>query len=249
MERTRVTVITLMCVLFCKQQRVFGLEVDMRVKAGDSITLYCDCVISLGSHIVWWRNCSHEHQPSLLIDRTKIFKETFPRFSFVLNSSGNSYDLHITNISVSDEGIYYCAKRENKINTDAGGIINAKSDYEYGNKSTRLSVLESVRPGAERFNTSSTPPASDCVLCWTLLFSVCPVCVLLFSLLSSICVYCFCQRKTTGSETQTENRRDEGGEVCYASLDMPSIQQKKLKKKRVQRSDFSVYSEVRTKGL
>ncbi|KAF4118936.1 hypothetical protein G5714_000987 [Onychostoma macrolepis] len=169
----------------------------MRVKAGDRITLYCDCVISLGSDIVWWRNCSHEHQPSLLIDPSEIFKETFSHFSFVLNSS------------------------------DPDGIINAKFDYEYGNKTTRLSVLESVRPGAERFNTSSTPPASDCMLCWTLLFSVCPVCVLL-SLLSSICVYCFCQRKTTGSEAPTENRRDEEGERTtnhkYFHLNMQQIE-------------------------
>uniref|UniRef100_A0A8C1EWK6 Ig-like domain-containing protein n=1 Tax=Cyprinus carpio carpio TaxID=630221 RepID=A0A8C1EWK6_CYPCA len=103
-------------VFFCEQ--VFGAEVDMRVKAGDSITLYCDCVIPLGSHIVWWRNCSHEHQPSLLIDSSKIFKVNFPRFSFVLNSSSNSYDLHITNVSVSDEGVYYCAKREKKVIKD-----------------------------------------------------------------------------------------------------------------------------------
>uniref|UniRef100_A0A8C1XR72 Immunoglobulin domain-containing protein n=1 Tax=Cyprinus carpio TaxID=7962 RepID=A0A8C1XR72_CYPCA len=122
-------------------QRVFGAEVDMRVKAGDSITLYSDCVIPLGSHIVWWRNCSHEHQPSLLIDSSKIFKANFPRFSFVLNSFRNSYDLHITNVSVSDEGVYYCAKREKKVIKDVQGIINEKFEYEYGNKTTRLSVL------------------------------------------------------------------------------------------------------------
>ncbi|XP_059407470.1 uncharacterized protein LOC132141822 isoform X2 [Carassius carassius] len=217
---------------------------DMRVKAGDSITLYGDCVLPLGSLIVWLRNCSHEHQPSLLIETKNLFKGTFPHFSFVLNSSSNSYDLHITNFSVSDEGIYYCAKRENKRSKDVHGIINVKSEYEYGNLTTRLSVLEPVCPGSERFNTSSTLPSSDCVLCWTLLFSVCPVCVLLFS----ICVYCICQRKTTdsGAETQTENRHVEvGGEVCYASLDMPSTRQKKLKRKTIQRSDFSVYSEVR----
>uniref|UniRef100_A0A672LZD6 Ig-like domain-containing protein n=1 Tax=Sinocyclocheilus grahami TaxID=75366 RepID=A0A672LZD6_SINGR len=123
------------------QQRVFGAEVDMRVKAGDSITLYCDCVIPLGSLIVWLRNCSHEHQPSLFIDSTKIFKEKFPRFSFVLNGSRNSYDLHITNVSVSDEGIYYCAKTVKKISKDVNGIINNQFEYEYGNKTTRLSVL------------------------------------------------------------------------------------------------------------
>uniref|UniRef100_A0A672LTP5 Ig-like domain-containing protein n=1 Tax=Sinocyclocheilus grahami TaxID=75366 RepID=A0A672LTP5_SINGR len=174
-----------LCVLLLSEEnyRVFGAEVDMRVKAGDSITLYCDCVIPLGSLIVWFRNCSHEHQPSLFIDSTKIFKEKFPRFSFVLNGSRNSYDLHITNVSVSDEGIYYCAKTVKKISKDVNGIINNQFDsrnsydlhitnvsvsdegiyycaktvkkiskdvngiinnqfeYEYGNKTTRLSVL------------------------------------------------------------------------------------------------------------
>uniref|UniRef100_A0A8C2I1I3 Ig-like domain-containing protein n=1 Tax=Cyprinus carpio TaxID=7962 RepID=A0A8C2I1I3_CYPCA len=127
-------------VLFCEQQRVFGAEVDMRVKAEGSITLYCDCVIPLGSLIVWLRTCSHEHQPSLLIDYSEIFKK-FPHFSFVLNSSSNSYDLHITNVSVSDEGMYYCAKRESIISKDVNGIKNEKLEYEYGNKTTRLSVL------------------------------------------------------------------------------------------------------------
>ncbi|XP_059407469.1 uncharacterized protein LOC132141822 isoform X1 [Carassius carassius] len=177
---------------------------DMRVKAGDSITLYGDCVLPLGSLIVWLRNCSHEHQPSLLIETKNLFKGTFPHFSFVLNSSSNSYDLHITNFSVSDEGIYYCAKRENKRSKDVHGIINVKSEYEYGNLTTRLSVLEPVCPGSERFNTFSTLPSSDCVLCWKLLFSVCPVCVLLSSLLSSVCVFCFCRAQSTGPDLSAE---------------------------------------------
>ncbi|XP_042613566.1 uncharacterized protein LOC122145073 isoform X2 [Cyprinus carpio] len=202
MERARVTVIILLCVLFCEQQRVFGAEVDMRVKAGDSITLYPDCVIPLGSHIVWWRNCSHEHQPSLFIDSSKIFKANFPRFSFVLNSFRNSYDLYITNVSVSDEGVYYCAKREKKVIKDVKGIINEKFEYEYGNKTTRLSVLEAV--SMHDSTTTATPPVSDCVLCWTLLFSVCPVCVLLSSLLSSICVFFFCRAQTTGPDLNAE---------------------------------------------
>jgi len=109
--------------------------VGMRVKAGDSITLYSDCVNPLGSHIVWMRNCSHEHQPSLLIDSTKLFLQMFPRFSFVQNRSSNSYDLHIENVSVSDEGIYYCAIDERKVNRAMG------SQYQSGNRRTRLSVL------------------------------------------------------------------------------------------------------------
>ncbi|XP_016360083.1 uncharacterized protein LOC107702322 [Sinocyclocheilus anshuiensis] len=202
MERARVTVIILLCILFCEQQRVFGAEVNMRVKAGDSITLYSDCVIPLGSLIVWLRNCSHEHQPSLLIDSSEIFMEKFPRFSFVLNSSRNSYDLHITNVSVSDEGMYYCAKREKKISKDVNGIINDQFEYEYGNKTTRLSVLEAV--SMHESTTIATPPVSDCVLCWMLLFSVCSVCVLLSSLLSSICVFCFCRSQTTGPDLSAE---------------------------------------------
>ncbi|XP_067260807.1 uncharacterized protein [Chanodichthys erythropterus] len=229
----RAIVITLVCVLFCEHQRVFGTEVDVRVKAGDNITLYSDCVFTFGSHIIWLRNCSHEHQPSLLIETINLFGGMFPRFSFVHNSSSNSYDLHIENVSVSDEGIYYCAIDERKVNGVMGSL------YKYGNRRTRLSVLELKSSHTERFNATSTPPVSD--LCWKLLFSGCPVCVLLFS----ICVYYLCQRKTTVSAaTQTENGLFESeDEVCYASLYTPSM----LKNKRVQSSDFSTYTEVRTK--
>ncbi|XP_016103247.1 uncharacterized protein [Sinocyclocheilus grahami] len=234
MERAIVIVIALVSgILFCEQRRVFGAEVDMRVKAGDSITLYSDCVIPLGSHIFWWRNCSHEHQPSLFIEAENLFQRTFPRFSFVPNSSSNSYDLHITNISVSDEGLYYCAIKERNVH----GIVG--SEYQYGNRRTRLSLLEPASPHAEQFNTSSTPSVSD--LCWSPLFSVCPVCVLLFS----VCVFCLCRRKTTvAAATQTENRYYQSGdELCYASLNTLSM----LKKNTLQNSDFCTYTEVRTK--
>ncbi|XP_077061172.1 uncharacterized protein LOC143714097 [Siphateles boraxobius] len=235
MERARVTVVICVCVLLCEHQRVFGTEVDMRVKAGDSITLYCDSVLSLGSHIVWLRNCSHEHQPSLLIDSSKIFLRTFPRFSFVQNISSNSYDLHIENVSVSDEGMYYCAIDERKVNY-LYGVIGPQ--YLYGNRRTHLSVLESKSSHNVTFNITSTFPVSD--LSMKLLFSVCPVCVLLFS----ISVYCLCQRKTTVSAaTQTENCFfEQEDEVCYASLTLSM-----LKKKRLQSSDFSTYTEVKTK--
>ncbi|XP_056303424.1 uncharacterized protein LOC130215466 isoform X3 [Danio aesculapii] len=186
-------------VLLCEEQKVFGTEVNMRVKPGESVTLYCDCALPFGSHNVWMRNCSHENQPSLLIDPPKLFLETFPRFSFLLNSSSNSYDLHIENVSVSDEGLYYCAERK-KTFIDVDGV-NTKYVYEYGNKTTRLAVLDSAH---ESTIASTSPPVSECVFCWTLLLSVCPVCVLLSSLLSSICVYCFCRPQTTGSDMSAE---------------------------------------------
>ncbi|XP_051559308.1 uncharacterized protein LOC127444134 [Myxocyprinus asiaticus] len=248
MERERVILFTLVCIWFCEHQRVFGAEVDIKVKPGDNITLFCDCAIPIGSQIIWIRNCSHENQPSLFIRFDGLFKGIFPRYSFVPNNSSNSYDLHIKNTSVSDEGIYHCAKAEKNIEEDALGIIRSKEKYQYGNRTTRLSLLEPAS------TTVSPSPVSDCLLCWQLLFSVCPVCVLL----CSICAYCLCQKKNTGpdsrafseekAETQTFNQHDEGeDEVCYASLDMPSKRQKQLKKKRLQGSDFSTYSEVRTK--
>ncbi|XP_016118108.1 uncharacterized protein, partial [Sinocyclocheilus grahami] len=191
MERSRLALIVLMFLLF-HQTRIYGEEVEMKVRPGDNITLYCDRSFSHGSLIVWIRNCSHENQPSLIIDFTKWELKIFQRFSSIYNRYNNSYDLHITNISVSDLGLYYCAEQENKVNEDEKGIIFSSNVYYYGNRTTRLSLELSSSSGPS--NTTPTPPlVSDCVLCWTLLFSVCPVCVLLFS----ICVFCFCCKKTT----------------------------------------------------
>ncbi|XDV14755.1 hypothetical protein PO909_014950 [Leuciscus waleckii] len=191
MERPRNAFIVLMCVLLFNQNRIYGAEVEMKVRPGDNITLYCDRSVTLGFRFVWIRNCSNEDQPSLVIDfRENWNLETFQHFNFIYNRSSNSHDLHITNISASDLGLYYCAEIEIKVNKDEKGIISSSEVYYYGNRTTRLSFAD----------TTSTLPLSDCVLCWTLLFSVCPVCVLL----SSICLYCLCQRKTTGSEQSAE---------------------------------------------
>ncbi|XP_051762021.1 uncharacterized protein LOC127518840 isoform X2 [Ctenopharyngodon idella] len=202
MERSRLALVALTCVLLFSQNRIYGAEVEMKVRPGDNITLYCDCSVTLGINFVWIRNCSHENQPSLEMNLIKLDLETFQRYNFIHNRSSNSYDLHITNISVSDLGLYYCAELENKIHKDENGIIYSTKMHYYGNRTTRLSFAEQISSGP--LNITSTPRVSDCVLCWTLLFSVCPVCVLLSSLLSSICVYCLCQRKTAGSELSAE---------------------------------------------
>ncbi|XP_016375450.1 uncharacterized protein LOC107714194 [Sinocyclocheilus rhinocerous] len=210
MERSRVALIVLMFLLF-HQKRINGEEVEMKVRPGDNITLYCDRSLTYGSLIVWIRNCSHENQPSLIIDFTRWGLEIFQRFSSIYNRYSNSYDLHITNISVSDLGQYYCAEKENKVNKDEKGIISSSEVYYYGNRTTRLSLeLTSC-------SEPSAPP--DCVLCWMLLFSVCPVCVLLFS----ICLFCLCCKKTT---------------------DVITKRQKQHKTKRVQSSDFSTYAQL-----
>ncbi|XP_048053365.1 uncharacterized protein LOC125272521 isoform X2 [Megalobrama amblycephala] len=200
MERSRLALVMLMCVLLFSQNRISGAEVEMKVRPGDNITLYCDRSVTLGFRFLWIRNCSHESQPSLEIDFMKWSNGIFQRYNFIHNHSSNSYDLHITNISVSDLGLYYCGEVENKVNKDDNGIISLSKVYYYGNRTTRLSLAEEVT-SCSGLNITSV---SECVLCWTLLFSVCPVCVLLSSLLSSICVYCLCQRKTTDSEQSAE---------------------------------------------
>ncbi len=117
---------------------------EMKVSPGDNITLYCDRSVTLGSVVEWIRNCSHENQPSLIIDFKDVFRwdqgKIFQRFSFIHNPYNNSYDLHITNISVSDLGLYYCAKVEKKANQDEKGILSRSKMYYYGNRTTRLSL-------------------------------------------------------------------------------------------------------------
>ncbi|XP_048053370.1 uncharacterized protein LOC125272525 isoform X2 [Megalobrama amblycephala] len=195
MERSRLALVVLMCVLLFSQNRISGAEVEMKVRPGDNITLYYDRPATLGSLFVWIRNCSHENQPSLIISVVSLDLGTLQRFSSDYNRSSNSYDLHITNISASDLGVYYCAEVENKAYEDGRGRGYQSKVCYYGNRTTRVSFAEEVTP-CSGLNITSTPRVSDCVLCWTLLFSVCPVCVLL----SSICVYCLCQRKTADSE-------------------------------------------------
>ncbi|KAL6467225.1 hypothetical protein MHYP_G00250290 [Metynnis hypsauchen] len=169
MEGSRAVLITLTCVLF---SRISGEEVEMRVRPGDAVILYSDCLQS-ASKTVWFRNSSNEHQPPL----------------------------------------------------------NISSD--------------------------------DCSACWKLLVSVCPVCVLL----SSTCAYCIYRnttkekkkdgegdggnkenpKSTNSNKEQFSRSQTQGGDVCYASLDLPSQGQNwPKKKKRDQSSDFTTYSEVKT---
>ncbi|KAL7841137.1 hypothetical protein SRHO_G00248280 [Serrasalmus rhombeus] len=58
MERSRAVLIALACALF---SRISGAEVEMRVRPGDDVTLYSDCVWKRGYNAVWFRNSSHKH--------------------------------------------------------------------------------------------------------------------------------------------------------------------------------------------
>ncbi|XP_048053359.1 uncharacterized protein LOC125272517 isoform X2 [Megalobrama amblycephala] len=169
MERSVVVFDVLLCVFLFSQKIISGAEEEMKVRPGDNITLYCDRSLTHGI-IVWIRNCSQENQTSLIIDFTKWGQEILWHFSSLHNRSSNSYDLHITNISVSDLGLYYCAEVENKVNYE-NGIIYSSKVYYYGNRKTRLSLAVSLM-----LSSSTSPP----LLVYQTVFSAgrcCSVCV------------------------------------------------------------------------
>ena len=124
---------------------------ELRVRPGDDVTLYCDCVWKTGFLIVWFRNCSHEHQPPLIMSATTqslhariyddLMQNPLPRYFFVWNSSSQTHDLLVKNVSESDLGLYYCAQHEKKITEDETGAGVQKDVYHYGNRSTQLSLL------------------------------------------------------------------------------------------------------------
>ncbi|XP_028973888.2 uncharacterized protein LOC114830624 [Esox lucius] len=256
MDKLCVALITLFCAVSSSQDGISGSEVVLLVRPGDNITLYCDCRTSTGVSITWFRNCSHEHQPTLVISIQDSFRDPekfensqnpFPRFKLQWNPSNNTYDLLIENITGSDLGLYHCGTEETKLVDEGGkGGVKKKVLYLYGNVTNRLSfeVIPEVIQVTE-----------DCGLCWILMFSLCPVSVLLSSLLSSFCVYSFC-RKTAPNETSvplnrtstrgSDSREKEEEDLCYASLDIRQGQKRPKKKNKIQNSDFSTYSAINT---
>ncbi|KAL6467204.1 hypothetical protein MHYP_G00250080 [Metynnis hypsauchen] len=115
---------------------VSGAEVEMRVRPGDDVTLYSDCVWKTGFYTVWFRNCSHDHQPPLIISATDLMRGAFPRYTFVWNPSKHTHDLLVKNVAESDLGLYYCAVHEKK-------ILDSEDVYHHGNRISRLSFLGS----------------------------------------------------------------------------------------------------------
>ncbi|KAF1395167.1 hypothetical protein PFLUV_G00008730 [Perca fluviatilis] len=213
----------------------------VRVKPGDNITLYCDCNISSGVYIVWNRKCSHENQPSLiLVVDQDLFKD--PHFQFVRNFSSNSYDLLITNITDSDEGLYYCGTKQSRVEDKE--YITQKYVYRYGNVTTRI-LLDSCVPQHD------TPLMQDCGVCWTLLFSLCPAFAVLSSLLSGFLVYHLCRKKAKEPEAdqqRPQTRMNQDEDVCYAAVEIRQASQRS-KKKKTQSSDFCTYSAINTSRM
>ncbi|KAK6324507.1 hypothetical protein J4Q44_G00038490 [Coregonus suidteri] len=140
MGRLCIALITLLSAVSSSQDGISAAEVELRVRPGDNITLYCDCIITTGVYIMWYRNCSHKYQPPLVISTT-IWHNPFPGYNVVWNPSNNSYDLLIENITGSDLGLYYCGTMEYKVEDEGGkGGIKQKGVYHYGNITTRISL-------------------------------------------------------------------------------------------------------------
>ncbi|KAK1886536.1 Ig lambda chain V-1 region [Dissostichus eleginoides] len=137
-------------VVSCTHDWTSGSELERTVRPGENITLYCDCKLSSGVYIVWYRNRSHENQPSLVLNvnvrRTdsmdiKDVMNPLPRFHFVRNSSSESYDLLIINITETDEGLYYCGTEQ--LMVENREQITSAHIYTHGNISTRIHVIVS----------------------------------------------------------------------------------------------------------
>ncbi|XP_026216142.1 uncharacterized protein LOC113162295 isoform X2 [Anabas testudineus] len=253
MDKLYTLIIFLLGVNATSQVQVSGPMLELPVRLGDNITLYCDCKTSSGVYIRWYRICSHVNQPSLVLstryphemelmdkDDSNGFLNPFPRFHFVKNQSSESYDLLILNITDSDEGLYYCGTEQLKVEDEIK--LNQKYVYSYSNVTTRIFLFE------PHYQTNP----QDCGLCWKLLFYLCPTCAVFSSLLSSLLVYHF--SKKTGKdghfnekrfETRGLTKENQDEDVCYAALEIRQAS-KKVKKTESQSSDFCTYSDINT---
>ncbi|KAL6467227.1 hypothetical protein MHYP_G00250310 [Metynnis hypsauchen] len=134
MERSRAVLITLVYGLF---SRISGAEVEMRVRPGDNVILYSDCVLQMIGETVWFRNSSNELQPPHMISLGYLVQGAFSRHAFVWNHSNQTQDLLVKNVTESDLGLYYCARQDTK--QSGGGVL--EEVYYFGNRTTRLSML------------------------------------------------------------------------------------------------------------
>ena len=117
--------------------------VELTVRPGEDVTLYCDCKLSASVNIVWYRNCSHENQPTLTLnwkDRDQgIFDygengSYFSHLNMKWNVSSDSYNLLIKNITDSHLGLYYCGTEgELELERNKENYI-----YTYGHVNTRI---------------------------------------------------------------------------------------------------------------
>ncbi|XP_019215968.1 uncharacterized protein LOC109202621 isoform X1 [Oreochromis niloticus] len=236
---------------------ISGSVVDLTVRSGDNITLYCNCKTSSKEFLVWYRNCTHENQPSLVLkleedswkpttDQATLVN-SLSRFHFVKNQSSGSYDLLIINISYSDEGLYYCGIGKRKV--EQTSVINLKYIYRYGSIFTRILINSSNQHYSTSTSTDclTTP---DCSMCWKLLFILCPASSVFSSFLVSLLVHHICQKKVDQPKPEMSGkaRRNQDEDVFYATVKTGQATQRP-KKKMTYSSEFCTYSAINTSKL
>ena len=60
---------------------------ELIVRPGENVTLYCDCNSSTGVYIIWFRNCSHENQPTFVLETV----EANPKTEIITHMKENIY--------------------------------------------------------------------------------------------------------------------------------------------------------------
>ncbi|KAF7214526.1 uncharacterized protein [Nothobranchius furzeri] len=223
-------------------------ELEVIIRSGDNVTLYCDCKVDRGVYIVWYRNCSDRNHSSLVLHvNSYTWENRIPNFKFQKNFSSDSYDLVILNATISDEGLYYCGTETSNVEKTKDKNIIYKNIYTYGNITQRVRVYSSEPDSV--FNETQ----QDCSLCWKLLYFLCPAVSVVSIFLALVLAHLVCPKiareaqdaeRSQYSVRQTHEAQDE--DVCYAALEIRSASQKLKRKRTTQSSDFSVYSDINT---
>ncbi|KAL3996396.1 small subunit ribosomal protein S26e [Sarotherodon galilaeus] len=206
--------------------------IEMRVRPGENITLYCDCKSSFGVYIVWYRNCSHEKQPSgikHLVLKTRLdlryrvphsdygstlfhLLNPFPDFHLVKNNFSQSHDLLITNITETDEGLYYCGTEQLKVK-DEEKIIQ-EHVRTYSNITTKI-VLH------KDFDSTESSPCSDSYVSSVVsrMMVLTPACSIFLSFISFVFVYQLCEKTEKGLKIhQKITRQCEDEDLCLTQV-------------------------------
>ncbi|XP_041639991.1 uncharacterized protein LOC121507731 isoform X1 [Cheilinus undulatus] len=205
----------------CSHDCVSASVLEVIVRPGENATLYCDCKISPGVYIAWYRICSHENQPPLVLKPKRgIFIDAdnsdlltiLDRFQFVRNFSSESYDLLIHNITVSEEGIYYCGTGERRVE-DKDGYIVPRDVFSYSNTTARI-ILQKH---SDSLSADNVPHMSS----WML--PIIPAITVLSSLISFILVYLFCQktesqRAKIRTKTRMISSQNQDKDVCWTQV-------------------------------
>ncbi|XP_041930803.1 uncharacterized protein LOC121694386 [Alosa sapidissima] len=256
--------IAFLCAVSLVCQRVSSIDMELHVRPGDDIILYCDRVKKTGSDIVWFRGFSADAQTCTNISVMEAYRNQVYNLSAtshltpVWNAVNQSYDLEINGVRELDRGLYYCAS-EDKVRPLQSETVAWRKVYNFSKDAIWVSVTGSCVT-LDAVPTTCSPFPWECGQCWVVLVSLCLACVLLSAVISSACVYCLCSKTDKGitesglPQNRTDmqvnrNRRQiEDGDLCYASLNLPIVKNKQRQNKRTHNSDFT-YSQAADQSL